>query len=80
LYVAPRFDPALWRWLWRFAARCNPRDWRASALGKAALLNDSRARLAQWVRDFGLDCEFAEAGLDYVYRDPAAFEHGRREL
>ena len=29
--------------------RCNERDWRASALAKSAILNDSRARLAQWV-------------------------------
>ncbi|HZH42895.1 MAG TPA: FAD-dependent oxidoreductase [Lysobacter sp.] len=79
LYVAPRMDPALWRWLWRFAVRCNPRDWRSSAYGKAALLNDSRARLAQWVRDYGLRCEFAEAGLDYVYRDRAAFAQAQRD-
>src|SRR5262249_61319955 len=24
--IKPRFDPALWGWLWRFARRCNPRD------------------------------------------------------
>lgn len=80
LYIAPRADPALWRWLLGFAARCNARDWRASAAGKAALLNDSRARLADWVRRFGLDCEFAESGLDYVYRDRAAFADGQRDI
>ncbi|GAB3388958.1 NAD(P)/FAD-dependent oxidoreductase [Lysobacter fragariae] len=79
LYIKPRFDPALWRWLLGFAARCNPRDWHASATAKAALLNDSRARLAHWVRDYGLQCEFAEAGVDYVYRDAAAFAHGQEE-
>ena len=80
LYVPPRFDPALWGWLFRVAGRCNTRHWHASAQAKAALLNDSRARLAQWVRDYGLACEFSESGHDYVYRDPRAFTHGRAEM
>lgn len=80
LYVRPRFDPVLWRWLARVAGRCNPQDWRASAVAKSALLNDSRARLADWVRDYGLDCEFVESGEDYVYRDPRGFAHDQREL
>ena len=80
LYIAPRLDPGLWLWLLKFAGRCNPRDWRASAQGKAALLNDSRARLVDWVRDHGLGCEFTEAGLDYVYRDPRAFDHAQADI
>ena len=67
LYIPPRWDPALWSWLLRFAARCNERDWRVSALAKSALLNDSRERLADWVRGYGLACEFVESGEDYVY-------------
>lgn len=74
LYLKPRLDPALWAWLWRFAARCNPRDWRQSARSRAALLNDSRQRLADWVQRYALDCEFAEDGLDYVFRDQANFD------
>ena len=80
LYIRPRVDPGLWRWLLGFAARCNPRDWQSSAVAKAALLNDSRARLAQWVRDYGLDCEFAETGVDYVFRDPQAFAEEREGM
>lgn len=80
LYVQPRLDPALWRWLLRFAARCNTRDWRTSAVAKSALLNDSRVRLGDWVGRHGLDCEFEEAGLDYVFRDARAFAHGREEI
>ena len=55
LYIRPRFDPVLWRWLWRFRARCNVRDWEASARAKAALLNDSRCRLHEWVETYRLD-------------------------
>lgn len=74
LYIPPRFDPALWRWLARFAARCNQHDWLQSTQGRAALLNDSGQRLAEWVRHYQLDCEFAEKGLDYVFREQANFE------
>ena len=74
LYLKPRIDPALWHWLLRFAARCNPRDWRQSTQARAALLNDARARLADWVSRYGLQCEFEEEGLDYVFRDPRRFQ------
>lgn len=74
LYLKPRIDPALWHWLLRFAARCNARDWRQSTQARAALLNDSRTRLADWVRRYGLACEFEEEGLDYVFRDPRRFQ------
>jgi D-amino-acid dehydrogenase len=80
LYIRPRIDPTLWRWLWRFARRCNLADWQASARAKSTLLNDSRARLAQWVAAYAMDCEFAESGEDYVFRDPRAFGHGQLEL
>ena len=74
LYLKPRLDPALWAWLLRFAARCNPRDWRQSTRSRSVLLNDSRQRLADWVQRYALDCEFAEEGLDYVFRDAANFD------
>jgi len=70
LYIQPRVDPRLWRWLLTFASRCNVRDWESSARAKSRLLNDSRARLVDWVRDYALACEFVESGEDYVFRDP----------
>ncbi|MES5814869.1 FAD-dependent oxidoreductase [Pseudoxanthomonas sp. Soil82] len=75
LYLKPRIDPALWYWLARFTARCNASAWMASARGRAALLDDSRARLVEWIGHYGLDCEFGETGLDYVFRDPRNFAH-----
>ena len=74
LYLKPRVDPALWHWLLRFAARCNLRDWRSSTQARAALLNDARGRLVDWVDRYRLDCEFEEEGLDYVFRDPRRFQ------
>ncbi|KGM53732.1 amino acid dehydrogenase [Lysobacter daejeonensis GH1-9] len=80
LYIPPRVDPLLWQWLLRFALRCNPRDWQRSARAKAAMLNDARARLPGLIQRHHLACEFVESGEDYVFRDPAAFAHGQREL
>lgn len=80
LYVPPRFDPLLWRWMLGFAGRCNARDWETSARGKHALLDDSRRRLADWVQRYALQCEFVESGEDYVYRNARAFAHGQHEL
>src|SRR5688500_17318800 len=61
-YVAPRFDPALWNWMRRFAARCNPRDWRAAMQAKAAILQASRQGLPEWLARHGIDCEFEASG------------------
>ena len=80
LYIPPRFDPALWRWLLGFAMRCNHRDWIASARAKSAMLNDSRRRIADWVRDYGLQCEFMESGEDYVFHSRQAMEHEMQDL
>ena len=80
LYIRPRVDPRLWMWLMTFARRCNTQDWTTSARAKAALLNDSRARLGDWVRDFALECEFLESGEDYVFRDPRRLEHELRQV
>lgn len=79
-YVRPRFDLALAAWLMRFAARCNPRDWRQGVLAKAELLETSRKLLEQMVREDGLDCEFQAAGLRYVYRDAHEFEQACAQL
>ncbi|MGY0504549.1 NAD(P)/FAD-dependent oxidoreductase [Luteimonas sp. e5] len=80
LYVHPRMDLHLWRWLLGFALRCNERDWRRSAIAKSALLNDSRLRIEDWVQRYALQCEFARSGEDYVYRDEAEYLHGQKEV
>jgi len=74
LYLKPRVDPALWQWLWRFSRRCNRRDWSASTQARAALLDDSRQRLVDWIARYQLACEFHEEGLDYVFRNRRLFE------
>lgn len=79
-YVKPRLDPALWRWLLRFAARCNRRDWRAAMTARAAILKESRRALPQWVARYGLDCEFIESGVDYIFRSEDELSRFAQEL
>jgi len=71
-YVRPRFDPALARWLLRFAQRCDATTFREAIAPKARLLQHSQAVLAALVRARGLDCGFVRSGLTYVFRDAAA--------
>ncbi|WP_349778078.1 NAD(P)/FAD-dependent oxidoreductase [Xanthomonas sp. WHRI 6108] len=79
LYIRPRLDPALWRWLLQFAQRCNTHHWQASAQARAALLGDARQRFDDWVERYALDCEFRSDGLDYVFADARRFAHYRHE-
>jgi D-amino-acid dehydrogenase len=79
-YVKPSLDPGLWSWLLRFASRCNERDWRAAMVARAAILKHSRAALPEWVERHGLQCEYAEQGVDYVFRDERELAHLAAEL
>lgn len=80
LYVKPRWDPALMRWLLKVAGRCNRRDWRESGLAKGALLKYSRALIEDLVYGQDLDCGFEAGGLHYVFRTERALEKQRRDL
>lgn len=80
LYIPPRWDPALARWLLGFSGRCNLRDWRASALAKGALLKLSRALTEDVVYGNDLDCGFRANGFHYVFRSARALERQQRDL
>src|SRR5690606_38918433 len=80
LYIRPRWDPALWRWLVRVAGRCNLRHWHATGLAKGALLKYSRALVEDLVYGQGLDCGFEAGGLHYVFRRRRQLERQAREL
>lgn len=80
LYVRPGFDPALWAWLLRFAARCNRRDWLRAAAAKAAILDASRQALPEWIARHRLECEFAASGTDHVFRSAEALAEFDQDL
>jgi D-amino-acid dehydrogenase len=80
LYLKPRLDPVLWRWLFGFAARCNPGDWLHGGAAKAAILQASRQALPEWIGRHGLRCEFVANGTDHVFRTEQALAEFDDEL
>jgi D-amino-acid dehydrogenase len=74
-YVKPRFDPTLWAWLFRFARRCNHRDMMAAAAAIRPLLNTSRRLYEELLRSEGIDCEWEERGLLFIFQSRSGMEH-----
>jgi D-amino-acid dehydrogenase len=74
-YIKPRFDPALWRWLWRFTRRCNHDDMMKAGRAIQALLNSSRALYDQLTREEPLDCEWETRGLLFVIQSRQGMDH-----
>ena len=73
--IKPRFDPALWGWLFRFARRCNRRDMIAAGYAIQALLNSSRSLYQQLMDEEPLDCEWQTRGLLFVFATQAGLKH-----
>jgi D-amino-acid dehydrogenase len=74
LRIAPRFDPALLRWLLAFAGHCNERDYLHATRVKAPLLLRSRELIEGLVQHERLACEFESLGTLNVFRDQRTFE------
>jgi len=72
LYVPPRLDPTLWRWLLRFAGRCTVDACLRAARPRAALLQASRAAFPRWLADHAIECEFEQQGVDHIFHTEAA--------
>src|SRR5262245_28866368 len=67
LSIRPRYDPALWGWLWRFARRCNTADMLKAGRACRALLDSSRRLYDELIASEGLDCEWQTRGLLFVF-------------
>ncbi len=72
LYVKPRWDPALWAWMLRFARQCNSECALNAAKHRAAILLQSRRVLDEFLVLTGIDCEYRNDGLLYAFRDQAS--------
>jgi D-amino-acid dehydrogenase len=73
--IKPRFDPALWGWLVRFARRSNERDMLEAGRAIQALLRSSRALYEELFRAEPLEAEWQARGVLFVFLTPAAMEH-----
>jgi D-amino-acid dehydrogenase len=75
LRIAPRFDPLLWSWLWRFAQNSHPKRLLPSAHAIHALLQSSRRLFDYLIQHEAINCEWETRGILFVFITPKAFEH-----
>ncbi len=73
--IKPRFDLGLWRWLFRFARRCNITDMLQAGQAIQALLNSSRRLYDELMKTESLQCEWHTRGMLFINRTPAKMEH-----
>ena len=70
--VKPRLSPALLKWMWQFARRCNHRQMLTAGQHLKAILDSSMDEYKVLMREESLQCEWKETGLLYVLQT----EHG----
>lgn len=74
--IKPRWSPALWRWLWQFARRCNHKQMLAAGVHLKGILDSSRGEYQRLFAEESLQCEWKENGLLYVLQT----ERGLRQF
>lgn len=73
-------DPAFWRWSARFLGQCTAERARINTQRKHRLCTYSQSVLREIVAETGVDFDYSEAGLLYLHRSAATFEHGVRNM
>jgi D-amino-acid dehydrogenase len=79
LYVAPRVDPALIRWLWSFRAHCTARHVERSLEFFGPAGHRSAEAFRRNVREEGIDCAFRDQGFLDVYLSERGLREGQEE-
>ncbi|TPV94621.1 MAG: FAD-dependent oxidoreductase [Myxococcales bacterium FL481] len=78
LYVAPRPDPALARWLWTFRRYCTEAHLHR-AMTLLGPLGHRSAELFEALRDEQLACHYRTGGYYAVFRTEAGLRHARAD-
>jgi D-amino-acid dehydrogenase len=73
-HIKPRLDLHLWKWLFRFARRCNTSDMLAAGHACHALLESSRNLYQDLIAREALNCEWQTEGLLFVYDTRGGFD------
>jgi D-amino-acid dehydrogenase len=80
LYVAPRWDPELFRWLWSFARWCSQQHLEYSMAALAPLGLATPKLFDQLMEAEGLDCDYRRSGYLEVCRTSEGLEAVRKEV
>jgi D-amino-acid dehydrogenase len=79
LYVAPRPDPALAKWLWAFGRTCTERHVDLAMRTLAPLGRATRSLFEELVQTEKLDCGFRSDGYYEVFLTPSGLESAAHE-
>jgi D-amino-acid dehydrogenase len=80
LYLPPRWNPSLWRWLLRFNSFCTEKHVRHAMELLGPLGHMGRRLFDELVEEEGLHCEYRPNGYYDVFRTQEGFEGAQREL
>lgn len=80
LYVAPQFDPVLWKWLWAFSRACTPEHVELSMGTLAPLGHASRALFDELIETEKLGCWFSPGGYYEIYLNQSRLESAQEEV
>lgn len=80
VYVAPRLDPALWRWLLSFTRQFAGERVEAAMRAMAPLGRESLGLYGQLVEDEGIECRFRKGGYYEVWRSAGGPEEAEQEI
>ena len=79
LYLAPRLDPALAKWLWAFSRACTERHVELCMRTLAPLGHTSRELFDELVEAEKLDCHFCREGYYEIYLTERGLESATKE-
>lgn len=79
LYVAPRWDPGLFRWLWSFSRWCSEQHLEYSMRSLAPLGLATPELFDEIVDTERLDCDYRRSGYLEICRTPRGLENVRKE-
>ncbi len=73
--IKPRFDLALWSFLFQFARRCNQKDMLAAGVTLQKMLNSSRDLYDELFANEPLQAEWQTSGILYPFLHQPGMEH-----
>lgn len=79
LYVKPRWDPVLWRWLYGFARYCTEEHVEHAMRVMAPLGKDALTLFETLIDEEGLECEYRPQGYFDACRTEAGLREARHE-
>ncbi len=79
LYIAPRWDPALTRWLWRFSTNCTSERLETNMRTLGPMGHASFEQFNRLVDEESLSCGYRADGYYEVCRTESGLEASRRE-